>query len=90
MALYRIETNVTDGMIEGLYSDYLLDQDLYNEEENEEKLKWIKEIEGFKEGASVHSLEDYWELLEKISDLTDGNYQILNQGRYIEFFSGWD
>lgn len=80
MAVYKIETNVTDEMIKEMGKHYFF----LDDEIDKERFEGLKSL---RKDPGVSSLEDYWELLEKISFITDGEYSIHNQGRYIELWN---
>ena len=46
----------------------------------EKGLNFLKEHTN---GFEVNTLEEYFEILEMIAKITDGNYNICNQGKFI-------
>lgn len=46
----------------------------------EKGLNFLKEYSG---GFEVNTLKEYFEILEMIAEITDGNYNIYNCGKFI-------
>lgn len=78
-----IELGATEQAIDWI-TDWFNDskQDMKPKERQffEKGLSFLKEhIDGFE----VNTLEEYFEILEMIDEITDGNYNIYNQGKFI-------
>ena len=87
MKTYKIAIIVSDGYISCL-------QDALDDAIHDDEIKWIRTYrhdlaiakkfkeQGYKE---VSSLEEYFDLIETINKMTDGDYWIYNRGQTIEF-----
>ena len=79
-----IELGATEKAIDWV-TDWFNDSknDMKPEEQQffEKGLNFLKEhIDGFE----VNTLEEYFEILEMIAEITDGNYNIYNHGKFID------
>lgn len=82
MENYKIEIYVDDYVISAL-QEYIEDPDC-----EEEDRKWYNEvIHQYKEWNEhiviVHTLKEYFDLLEKVHDYSDGQYSVYNEGTFI-------
>lgn len=87
MKTYKIEIIVSEHYIS-------CTQDALDDAIHADEIAWIKKYrhdlalveefkkEGYKE---VNSLEEYFDLIETIAEMTDGEYYIYNRGQTIEF-----
>ena len=78
-----IELGATEQAINWItdwFNDSKQDMKLKERQFFEKGLSFLKEhIDGFE----VNTLEEYFEILEMIDEITDGNYNICNQGKFI-------
>ena len=78
-----IELGATEQAINWIndwFNDSKQDMTLKERQFLEKGLSFLKEhIDGFE----VNTLEEYFEILEMIAEITDGNYNICNQGKFI-------
>ena len=78
-----IELGATEQAIDWItdwFNDSKQDMKLEERQFFEKGLSFLKEhIDGFE----VNTLEEYFEILEMIAEITDGNYNIYNQGKFI-------
>ena len=78
-----IELGATEQAIDWItdwFNDSKQDMKLEERQFFEKGLSFLKEhIDGFE----VNTLEEYFEILEMIAEITNGNYNICNQGKFI-------
>ena len=78
-----IELGATEQAIDWItdwFNDSKQDMSFKEQQFFEKGLSFLKEhIDGFE----VNTLEEYFEILEMIAEITDGNYNICNQGKFI-------
>lgn len=78
-----IELGATEQAINWItdwFNDSKQDMKLKERQFLEKGLSFLKEhIDGFE----VNTLEEYFEILEMIAEITDSNYNICNQGKFI-------
>lgn len=78
-----IELGATEQAIDWItdwFNDSKQDMELKERQFFEKGLSFLKKhIDGFE----VNTLEEYFEILEMIAEITDGNYNICNQGKFI-------